>query len=42
VEGISYVRSYREDFGPEIADKGLDSLISRLETTTPELQGRDQ
>jgi phospholipid transport system substrate-binding protein len=42
VEGISYVRSYREDFGPEIADNGLDSLISRLESTTPELQGKDQ
>lgn len=42
VEGISYVRSYREDFGPEIADTGLDALISRLESTTPELEGRDQ
>lgn len=42
VEGISYVRSYREDFGPEIAESGLDALISRLESTTPELQGRDQ
>ena len=42
VEGISYVRSYREDFGPEIAEKGLEALISRLESTTPELEGRDQ
>ena len=37
VEGISYVRSYREDFSPEIADKGLDAFITRLENTTPEL-----
>jgi phospholipid transport system substrate-binding protein len=37
VEGISYVRSYREDFAPQIADKGLDGLIKRLEDTTPEL-----
>lgn len=42
VEGISYVRSYREDFGPEIAEKGLDALISRLESTTPELDGPKQ
>jgi len=39
VEGISYVRSYREDFSPEIADKGLDAFITRLESTTPELEG---
>ncbi len=42
VEGISYVRSYREDFGPEIAERGLDALILRLESTTPELEGREQ
>lgn len=42
VEGISYVRSYREDFGPEIAEKGLDALNSRLEATTPELEGPKQ
>jgi phospholipid transport system substrate-binding protein len=41
VEGISYVRSYREDFSPEIADKGLDAFITRLENTTPELEGQD-
>lgn len=42
VEGISYVRSYREDFSPEIAESGLDALLARLESTTPELQGRAQ
>jgi len=42
VEGISYVRSYREDFGPEVAEKGLDAVIARLESTTPELEGRGQ
>jgi phospholipid transport system substrate-binding protein len=37
VEGISYVRSYREDFAPQIADNGLDAFIKHLEDTTPEL-----
>ncbi len=31
IEGISYVRSYREDYGAEVAQKGLDSVIARLE-----------
>jgi phospholipid transport system substrate-binding protein len=31
IEGISYVRSFREDFGTEIDQKGLDALLSRLE-----------
>jgi phospholipid transport system substrate-binding protein len=32
IEGISYVKSFRTDFGAEIQAKGLDEVISRLET----------
>lgn len=31
VEGVSYVRSYRSDFGLEIRGTSLDALIARLE-----------
>jgi phospholipid transport system substrate-binding protein len=31
IEGISYVKSFQQDFGAEVAQKGLDSLIERLE-----------
>ena len=31
VEGISYIKSYREDFGAQIQRLGLDSLIAHLE-----------
>jgi len=31
IEGISYVKNYREDLGAEIAQKGLDAVITRLE-----------
>jgi phospholipid transport system substrate-binding protein len=31
IEGISYVKSFREDFGAEIDQKGLDAVITRLE-----------
>jgi len=31
IEGISYVRSYREDFGAQIQQQGIDAVISRLE-----------
>jgi len=31
VEGISYIKSYREDFAAQIQQLGLDSLIARLE-----------
>jgi phospholipid transport system substrate-binding protein len=31
IENISYVSSFREDFGTEIDQKGLDSLLTRLE-----------
>lgn len=30
IEGISYVLNYRNQFGPEIQQKGLDVLIQRL------------
>jgi len=32
IEGISYVKSFREDFGLEIDQKGLDALLQRLES----------
>ncbi|MGH8324666.1 MAG: MlaC/ttg2D family ABC transporter substrate-binding protein, partial [Steroidobacteraceae bacterium] len=31
IDGISYVNSYREDFGAQIDQQGLDAVISRLE-----------
>lgn len=31
IEGVSYVKSFREDFGSEIDQKGLDAVIERLE-----------
>ena len=31
IEGISYVKSFRTDFGSEIEQKGLDEVIKRLE-----------
>jgi len=31
IEGISYVKSFRDDFGSEIDQKGLESVIKRLE-----------
>jgi phospholipid transport system substrate-binding protein len=32
IEGISYVKSFRTDFGSEVEQKGLDAVIQRLET----------
>ena len=32
IEGISYVKNFRTDFGSEIDAKGLDAVIQRLET----------
>jgi phospholipid transport system substrate-binding protein len=32
IEGISYVKSFRTDFGAEVQAKGLDEVITRLET----------
>ena len=31
IEGISYVKSFRTDFGSEIEQKGLDAVIKRLQ-----------
>jgi phospholipid transport system substrate-binding protein len=31
IEGISYVKSYRDDFGSQIQQQGLDAVIARLE-----------
>jgi phospholipid transport system substrate-binding protein len=31
IDGISYVNSYREDFGAQIEQQGLDAVIKRLE-----------
>ena len=31
IEGISYVKSYRDDFGSQIQQQGIDSVIARLE-----------
>ena len=31
IEGISYVKSFRDDFSAEIDQKGLDAVIERLE-----------
>jgi phospholipid transport system substrate-binding protein len=32
IEGISYVKSFRTDFGSEVEQKGLEEVIHRLET----------
>jgi phospholipid transport system substrate-binding protein len=32
IEGISYVKSFRTDFGTEVEQKGLDAVIKRLES----------
>ncbi len=31
IEGISYVRNFREDIGAEVSSKGLEAVIARLE-----------
>jgi phospholipid transport system substrate-binding protein len=31
IDGISYVKSFREDFGAEIEQKGIDEVIDRME-----------
>ncbi|HET7756693.1 MAG TPA: ABC transporter substrate-binding protein [Steroidobacteraceae bacterium] len=31
IDGISYVKSYREDFGSQIEQQGIDAVIKRLE-----------
>jgi phospholipid transport system substrate-binding protein len=32
IEGVSYVKSFRTDFGSEIQQKGLEAVIKRLES----------
>ncbi len=32
VDGVSYVKSYREDFGAQIEQQGIDPVIKRLES----------
>lgn len=32
IEGISYVRNFREDIGAEVNSRGLEAVIARLET----------
>jgi phospholipid transport system substrate-binding protein len=32
IDGISYVKSYREDFGEQIESQGLEKVIQRLES----------
>jgi phospholipid transport system substrate-binding protein len=32
IDGISYVNSYREDFGAQIQQQGIDAVIKRLES----------
>ena len=36
IEGVSYVKSFRTDFGTEIDQKGLDAVISRLQSQQAE------
>ena len=41
IDGISYVNSYRTDFGEQIEAQGLDAVIKRLESgERPEAIGR--
>jgi len=39
VEGIDYVNSYREDFGPQIEKQGIDAVIKRLESAEEPAKG---
>jgi phospholipid transport system substrate-binding protein len=32
IEGISYIRNFRADFGAEVDQHGIEHLIQRLET----------
>jgi len=45
IEGISYVRSFREDYGAAIDKQGLDAVIERLErsaNSAPSTEGGDR
>jgi len=35
IEGISYVKSFRDDFNEQIEQQGIDALITRLEKQVP-------
>jgi len=37
IEGVSYVQNYRNQFNAEVAAKGLDALIARLERDTADI-----
>ena len=37
IEGVSYVQNYRTQFNEEIAAKGVDAVIARLEKETAEI-----
>ena len=37
IEGISYVQNYRNQFNAEVAARGLDALITRLEKETADI-----
>jgi phospholipid transport system substrate-binding protein len=32
IEGISYIKSYREDYGAQVDQQGMDAVIQRLES----------
>jgi phospholipid transport system substrate-binding protein len=43
IDGISYVNSYREDFGAQIEQQGIDAVIKRLNSgEKPEAIGKQQ
>jgi phospholipid transport system substrate-binding protein len=37
IEGVSYVQNYRNQFNAEVAARGLDALIARLEKDTADI-----
>jgi len=39
IEGISYVKNFRTDFGAEIDQRGLDAVIARLEEESSKADG---
>ncbi len=42
IEGISYVKNFRTDFGAEIEQKGLDAVIARLEAENRKAESPDK
>ncbi len=42
IEGISYVKSFREDFGAQVEQKGIEVLIKRLEDEAVRKGGKDE